>query len=812
MGLWQDIRFAARLLVKDKWVTLAAATALSLGIAANSAVFTLVNAVLIRGLPFDAPEQIVALSSRTTDGRFRGISIPDFEDWKASSRLFDAAALSFTANLNVSDDSGQPADRYSGPYISTDIFRIIRQHPILGRNFTPDDDRLGADPVVMLGYGIWTTRYGSDPSIVGKTIKINSLPLTVIGVMPRDMRFPPNSDLWIPFSQLSPGLRVLRRDARNFNGIARLKPGVTIEQARAELSAIGRALTAQYPDTNKDVAGWVRSFDEAVNGDPLRVVFGALMGAVAFVLLIACANVANLLLARAAARSREISVRVSLGATRWRIVRQLLIESVLLAVLSGAIGLLLSIGGIRLFDAATAATGQPYYMVFTLDGVVFAYLAAVCLGTAVVFGLAPALHVSRTNVNDLLKEGGRSGGAGMRARRWTAVLMVAELALTLVLLGGAGLMMRSFLNLYRADFGIETANLTTMQLVLPDRSFPTPQLRAAFIQRVQERVDQMAEIEVGTISTNAPLGGGNARPLAVQGRDLPTAEAAPRVTTVGISAKYFETLGLRPARGRALNERDGQPGQDNVVINQQLASMHFAGEDPIGRQIQFMAEGSSAGDPAPWLTIVGIAPNVRQRQAQERDPEPVAYVPYVLQPSQVPTLIVRSRAPLAAATDRLRNEMRTLDPDMPLFNVLTMDERLAQQRWPFRVFGAMFAIFAAIALALSAVGLYAVTAYSVSQRTQEIGVRMALGAQPGQVLWLILRRALVQLSIGLAIGVGGAIGVGWLLRSLLVQMSWLDPITLTAIVAVLVAVALAATFSPARRATRLDPVAALRYE
>jgi putative ABC transport system permease protein len=400
----------------------------------------------------------------------------------------------------------------------------------------------------------------------------------------------------------------------------------------------------------------------------------------------------------------------------------------------------------------------------------------------------------------------------MRARRWTAVLMVAELALTLVLLGGAGLMMRSFLNLYRADFGIETANLTTMQLVLPDRSFPTPQLRAAFIQRVQERVDQMAEIEVGTISTNAPLGGGNARPLAVQGRDLPTAEAAPRVTTVGISAKYFETLGLRLARGRALNERDGQPGQYNVVINQQLASMHFAGEDPIGRQIQFMAEGSSAGDPAPWLTIVGIAPNVRQRQAQERDPEPVAYVPYVLQPSQVPTLIVRSRAPLAAATDRLRNEMRTLDPDMPLFNVLTMDERLAQQRWPFRVFGAMFAIFAAIALALSAVGLYAVTAYSVSQRTQEIGVRMALGAQPGQVLWLILRRALVQLSIGLAIGVGGAIGVGWLLRSLLVQMSWLDPITLTAIVAVLVAVALAATFSPARRATRLDPVAALRYE
>jgi predicted permease len=810
MALWQDVRFAIRLLVKDPWFTAAAVTALALGIAVNSTVFTLVNAVLFRGLPFTDSRQIVVIGTRDARGNNRGMSIRDFEDVRGGSTLFDGMALVFFANLNVSDDSGQPPDRYSGPYLSSNIFQIIQQAPALGRSFTEEDDRPGGAPVVMLGNGIWKSRYGADSSIIGKTIKANGLPLTVVGVMPEDMRFPPNSDLWIPFSQLSPGLKDDRRDARTLQVIARMKPGVTTTQASAEIGNLWKELARQFPDTNKDIEPRLITYDEQQNGGPIRIVFSSLMGAVVFVLLIACANVANLLLARAAFRSREISVRVSLGATRWRVVRQLLIESVVLAVLSGVIGFLLSLWGIRLFDAATQDVGKPYYMVFSLDPIVFAYIAAVCLATGIVFGLAPALHISKTNVNEVLKEGGRSGGSGMRARRWTGALIVAEIALTLVLLAGAGFMMRSFLNAYMADIGIDTAPLLTMQIVMPDRKYP-PAARAPFVERAVERVNELPGIRGAAIATNIPTGGGQPRALEIEGQVFPAGQKPPLVTTVGVSPRYFDALGLKLARGRALGTGDGPPGHENVVINQRFVTMHFAGQDPIGRRIKLTAEGAP-GPPAPWVTIVGISPTIRQRNFQDRDPDPVAYVPFSMMPSQVPTLIVNSGTTLAATTPALREEFRALDPDMPLFNINTFDAQLARQRWPFRVFGTMFAIFALIALVLSGVGLYAVTAYSVTQRTQEIGVRMALGAEPRQVWWFVLRRSLIQLGIGLTVGLAGAVGVGMLLRSLLVQMTPTDPVTLTGIASVLIVVSFAACFWPARRATQLDPVVALRHE
>jgi predicted permease len=627
------------------------------------------------------------------------------------------------------------------------------------------------------------------------------------------MKFPPNSDLWIPFSQLSPGLKESRRDARTLQGLGRMKPGVTAEQARAELANIGKELSRRFPDTNKDQTPWLIPYEEAQNGGPIRLIFQSLMGAVAFVLLIACANVANLLLARSAGRAREMSVRVSLGATRWRIVRQLLVESVLLSLVAGVAGFVLSVWGIRLFDAATQDVGKPYYMSFTLDPIVFAFLAAVCLATGVVFGLAPALHVSKTNVNEVLKEGGRSGGAGIRARRWTSALIVVEMALTLVLLAGAGFMMRSFVNAYTMDFGIETSQLTTMALVMPDRKYHTPEERAAFVDRAESRVSGLPGIQAASIVTNVPMGGGQARGLELDGHPTPAGQRPPLVTTVAVGPRYFETIGVKIASGRALESSDGPPGHENAVVNQRFVAMHFEGKDPIGQRIRLTVEGAP-GPPPPWLTIVGVAPTIRQRNVQSADPnpDPVVYLPYVMQPSQVPTLIVRSDAPLAATTPLLRQEFRGLDPDMPLFNIRTMDDLMARQRWPFRVFGSMFAVFALIALVLSGVGLYAVTAYSVTQRTQEIGVRMALGAQPQQVRWLILRRSVIHLAIGLTIGLAGALGVGRLLRSVLVRMTPNDPVTLVGIAMLLVGVSLVACYWPARRATRLDPVQALRYE
>jgi putative ABC transport system permease protein len=816
MGLLQDLRYAARLLIKDRWFTLVAVTALALGIAANNAVFTFVNAVLIRGVPFKDGERIMALGTRDTRDRNLGVSFLDFQDWRASAKAFSDMCLFGQPTLNISDE-GRPAERYAGAVMSANIFRLLNVRPLLGQGFTDDDDRFGAPPRVVIAYGVWQTRYGGDKDIIGRTIRVDELLATVAGVMPEGMQFPPNTDVWLPMGQ-STVVQGQGRQVRSYQVIGRLASGVTREQATEELSAIVKRLANDFPNTNKDIFPRVTPYNEQQAQGPIRTVFWSLMGAVAFVLLIACSNVANLLLARAAHRSREMSVRVSLGASRARLVRQLLVESVLLALISGIFGFALSIVGINLFDAATQDVGKPYYMEFKMDGGVFAFFAFVCLATGVVFGLAPALHISKTNVSEVLKEGGRTGSSGVRARRWTGALIIVNLALTLVLLAGAGFMMRSFMAMYRLDVGVDTSRLLTMQMALSYRKYRNADERNAFIKRVDERLAQVGALESATTTSNFPLGGGRGIQLTIEGKTKPD-ERLPIVTMLSVGRKYFETVGIRVLRGRSLTELDGTPGQANAVVNQRFVQMFFPGTDPIGQRIRLTDEVPTNinGGALPPLTIVGITtPNVLQRNVDGRltEPDPVVYIPHAANTQQNPgiTLLVRTRSDPAQATSLLREEMRALEPDMPLFNIRTMDQNLQRQRWPFRVFGTMFAVFAFIALVLSAVGLYAITAYSVTQRTQEIGVRMALGAQAKQVWWLIARRAIVQLAIGLMIGMPGAFGVGILLKSLLVQTSSYDPTTLVSIAVLLIAVAITACYWPARRATRLDPLVALRYE
>ncbi|MEX2582833.1 MAG: ABC transporter permease [Gemmatimonadota bacterium] len=807
--LWQDIRYAARRLGQARWFTLAAVATLALGIGANTTVFTLVNAVLVRGLPFEGPERIVAIWMENDRGQQSGLSHPDLVDLAEQSRSLESLAGSLSSNINVSGDTYAP-EQVFGAYVTGNFFEMLGEGPAIGRGFLPEDDVPGAAPVVLIGHSVWQSRYGGDPGVIGQTLKVNSLAATIIGVMSPDMRFPNNNDIWIPKSNLPPESQVDDRAVVNFSAIGRLAPGVDMAGARQELQAIGSRLAEEYPATNAERRPNLMPFQERVNGPEISIMFLSLMGAVAFVLLIACANVGNLLLAKSSQRAREIAVRVSLGATRARIVRQLLIESLMLALIAGVVGLLIAVAGVRWFDVNTQNVGKPYWMEFTMDGAVFAFIAAVCLGTVILFGLAPALNVSRTDVNEVLKEGGRSGTTGSKARRWTSTLVVGELVLTLVLLSGAMFMMRSFLNLYRMDLGFETSGILVMRTYLPLTQYPDPEPRLRLFEDLERRLAEVAGVGSATLATAPPLSGGGGVRLELEGAEPVEPELRPIVTSLTIGDGYFDVLQLPLLQGRTFRQEDGLPGSETVIVNQRFADLHLGG-DAIGRRIRY-GGGAAPGEEAPWRTIVGVSPNVRQSALTEIEPDPVVYAPLRGNPPRAVSLIMRPRADVAGALSGVREAMRGVDPDLPVFDVQSLDEALAEQRWPLRIFGLLFSIFAVIALVLSAVGLYSVTAYAVAQRTHEFGIRMSLGAKPGDISWLALRRGLTHLAIGLPIGLLGAVGAGQLLRSMLAQVSPSDPITFVSIVLLLGGIAILACLVPARRAARLDPMVAFRTE
>ena len=552
------------------------------------------------------------------------------------------------------------------------------------------------------------------------------------------------------------------------------------------------------------------TFNERYNGGPIRFIFLALLGAVGFVLLIACANVANLLLSRSVHRAREIAVRFALGASRAQVIRQLLIESTLLACLGGFLGLGLTYFGVRAFEAAVSDVGKPFWIVFRLDPTVFAYFALISIATGILFGLAPALQVSKTNVNELLKEGGRGTAGGRRARRLTSAMVIAELTLTLVLLAGAGLMMRSFLKLYSLDIGIDTNNLLTMRTQLSQQRYETPELRRVFADAVLTRLGAVPGVQRAALTSYAPMMGGDWRGFAIEGRTPPADVEAPRGSVVVVTPGYFDTLGVSAQRGRLFRDTDGSAGNEVVVVNERFAARYFPGEDAVGQRIRLTPVSESSAEP--WLTIVGVTPVVRQSNPQDLQPSAVIYLPFRQQPLQGMNILLRTAGPQASIVGSVRDAVQAVDPEQPVFSIMTMDEVLAQSRWPYRVFGTMFALFALIALVLSTVGIYAVTSYAVSQRVQEIGVRMALGAQPRQVSWLILRSGLTQLAIALMLGLPGAWGVGQALASVVAQIPPTDPVTFVGIIALLTTVTIAACLIPSWRATRLDPLTALRVE
>ena len=812
MAWWQDTRYAVRRLLEARWFTLAAVAALAIGIGANTAGFTIVNAILLRGLPFEDPERIVAVTSLVEGGGQTGLSFPDIEDILAESRTLSHLVGMVTSTVNLSEQGRDP-ERIPGVYVSADFFELIGEAPILGRTFTADDDRPGAEPVIVIGYSVWQNRYGGSRDVLGRAVRVNSLLATIVGVMPEGMRFLNNTDLWIPKDNLPPESEVENRGNRGRTVIGRLAPGATFEQAREELDLIGIRLAEEFPETDADVRPVVVDFNEFFNGGEITTIFSTLMGAVVFVLLIACANVANLMLAKSADRTREIAVRISLGATRGRIVRQLLVESLVIAVLGGLVGFFIGVGGVRWFDGVTASPniGKPYWMEFTLDPIVFVYVAAVCLGTAVLFGLAPALQVSKTDVNEVLKEGTRGGSGGVRTTRWASTLVVGEIALTLVLLSGATYFAASFRNAYAREESLDTDGLLSMQIYLPLTKYPRAPEQLAVLTSLLDRMQSAPGIESSALTSNPPLMGGARLGVERDGRVAGPEETLVPATAVTVSEDYLATVGLELTQGRGFNRADGEPGSETVIVNERFVELHLGGAEALGRSVRLGANSNSEATDG-WMTVVGVVPNLPQGALEEEEFDAVVYRPLRSNPGRSVTLLVRTRGDPSVATAEVRRTMRAVEPDVPVFNVMTMDALLAEQRWPLRIFGIMFSVFAVSALLLSAVGLYSITAHSVTQRTREFGIRISLGAQPKEISRLALRRVAVQLAIGVPIGLVGAFGVGKLLEGLLVQVEAGDPLVLGGIALLLSTIAVTACLVPARRAASVDPVTALRVE
>ena len=798
-GLLQDIRYAARVMLRARGLTLVAIATLALGIGANTAIFSVINALLLRPLPYPGSDRLVMVWQ---DLRPRGGPATEWTgpsqqfDWKAETAVFES--LTSIRGWNAMVGGGDLPETFNGEQTTYEYFDVLKTRPALGRTFRQSDDLPNAPRVVVLSDRVWRDRFGSDPSAVGRTIKISGEDHEIIGVMPPGFTsaYVTDAALWRPL-RMNPNNP--SRNAAVNHTIGRLAAGMTIEQARARLVALAKRLEQDHPDTD---AG------KSINPVPLQeqkvgAVKPALLmlqGAVAFVLLIACVNIANLLLSRAFGRTREIAVRRALGADRARIVRQLLTESVLLALVGGAFGVLVGVWGVSALTAIAPA-GTPRLAEIGVDRSVLGFAVALSIVTGLVFGLVPAVHAARGQFSTALKQGGRSqmGDGGGRARR---VLVVAELALALVLLVGGGLMLRTFLALQRADLGFDPDRVLSGFVLTPPAVYRTPEQRLAFYDALRERTAAIPGVRQAALSSVIPLGGDSDTNFEIEGRPRATRSADALVTWYReVSANYFSAMGIPLRKGRLIAEREAEP---TAVINETAAQRFWAGEDPIGRRIRF-------GEDSPWFTIVGIVADVRVR-GPRADNVVETYIGYWKMPEAGTNVILKAGGDPAALAEPLRRAVKELDAGISVSAVASMEDLIAEANGPSRFYATLVAIFAGLALLLAAVGIYGVMSYAVTQRTQEIGVRLALGATGRQVFGLVVGESLKLAAVGLVLGIAGAVAVGRAMDTLLFGVAATDLVTFGLMATMLTLVAILASYMPARRAMRTDPMAALRTE
>jgi len=813
-NLFQDFRYGLRVLVKNPAFSAVAILTLALGIGANTAIFSVIDAVLLRPFPYEDPERLVITWEANLDLGLPQmvVSSPNYADWREQNRVFDEMAAFRTRGMFLGRED--ELVRLHGVQTTSSLFAILDTQPILGRLFHPDEDLPGSDRVVLLSHALWQSRFGSDPDILGRTVELDSQGHTVVGIMPRDFNFPPpmafdgsegippdrQHHLWTPIAR---DMKSGSRGAHNLTVVARLREGVGLERAENDLNAIAARLEEKYPDINK---GWrvaLVPLQDQVLGDT-RPALLVLMAAVAFVLLIACVNVANLLLARGTGRQKEFAIRAALGAGQIRLVRQLLTESFILSLLGGAIGMILAFWGVK----ALLGLAPPHIhrlQETALDAWVILFTVAISVITGMLFGLAPAFQSFVHQINPWLKEGGRSDAQGGGSPQFKNALTVVEVALSLVLLVGAGLLFQSFLNLRGVDYGFEAENVLTMQVTLPRASYSEHSAQVAAYGMLEEQLNAIPGIDSAGFIYDIPLAADRqGTSFLIEGEPPPPPEENRVVNVTVTTPQYHRSIGIPLLAGRYFTEQDGAGSAPVVVINESLARRFFAGEDPIGRGVLVQDSQSRR--------IVGVVGDVRHNTLRH-DPNPTIYAPFTQGfPTRSLFLVARTRMAASTAASALRGVIREFDPQVPIYDIRTMEEILSDSMAQPRFSSLMLGLFSGLALVLASIGIYGVISYSVSRRTAEMGIRMALGAGKNEILKLVTGEGLRPALLGVALGLIAALILTRYLESLLFDVTSTDPLTLVAVSALLLIVAFLACYVPARRAARVDPNVALRYE
>jgi putative ABC transport system permease protein len=806
--MFQDLRFGLRMLLKHKGFTAIAILTLSLGIGANTAIFSIVNSVLLRPLPFDEPERLMWFEGWSGNDKSQGVTPADFLDYREQCQSFTQIAASVSDGIAMNLSGGGEPERLKGGYVTANYLDVFGVKPALGRTFAAEEglegiNMEGGDRVVVLSHALWQRRFGADPAIINQTIILDNRNVTVIGVMPQQFQYPPGVEIWLPFRFPASQQSAFRsRQFPFLRPIARLKPGVTRAQAQSEVETIARRLQSLHPKTNANKSLFLTPLQERLVGN-IRLTLLTLLGAVGCVLLIACANVANLLLARASARGREIAVRSALGASRGRVVRQLLTESLALAAVGALGGMLLAKCGVMLIMALSAGY-LPRADEVRINATVFGFTLGVALLTGVLFGLAPALQSVRLDLTEALKEGGRGAGAGTRRHRMLNLLVVGEVAMAMVLLIGAGLLINSFVRLQQVSPGFDETRLLTARIDIPN-PYAQPEKKQQFFEQLQQRIAGLPGVEAVGLVTELPLANQSANfKFRIEGRPEPAPGQSPDADIRAVNHDYFRAMRIPLLKGRYFTEAEVRDNAKVVLISEELARLYFAGENPVGQRIHRGSFGE-----APYEEIIGVVGDIRHR-GLDSVLRQTLYSPYL--GLGFTNLVIRTTNDPLSLAAAVRREVAAIDPNQPVANIKTMErwisESVAQPRFRTLLFG----MFSGAALLLAMVGIYGVMSYAVSQRVHELGVRMALGARAGDVLRLVIKQGMRLALAGAAIGLGAAFALTRLIKDLLFGVQATDPLTFATIAILLTGVALLACYLPARRATKVDPMVALRHE